>query len=95
MGSDERTAWERGAEGWWGKLVEMDRNNTPGSLNEELDHEAAGRKPAFGCWQNPCWNQESTHDSGADLQALAPFPEGVEECTHHRPPASNPLTEIS
>ena len=33
---------ERRSEGWWGELVEVDWNDTPSTLDEELNHETAG-----------------------------------------------------
>lgn len=49
----------------------MDGNDTPRSLDEELDHEATGGEPAFSSRQNPGRDQKGAHQSGADLQQSA------------------------
>ena len=62
------------AEGRRRQLVEMDGNDTPSSLDEELDHEARSRKTSLGGGQDPGGDDQSRHDGGADDSPAATEP---------------------
>lgn len=64
-----RESRETTAECGWRQLVEMDWNNPPCALDEELHHESRGGEGAFGGGQNPGGDQghgdEGCEDNGA------------------------------
>ena len=56
------------------QLVKVDGNDTPGTLDEELDHEAGSRETALGGGEDPGGNEESRHESSADNGATTTEP---------------------
>jgi hypothetical protein len=70
---------EGGAESGGRQFAEMDGNDTPGSLDEELDHEARGGEAALGGGKNP----------GGDEAA------GDESCADNGPATTEPLRSVS
>lgn len=44
----------------------MDGNNTPGTLDEELDEETRSAQSSLGCGENPGWDHEGGHESRDD-----------------------------
>lgn len=65
---------ERRTEGGRRQLVKVDGNDTPGTLDEELDHEAGSRQTALSGRQNPSWNEASGDEGSANDSATAPEP---------------------
>lgn len=71
---------ERRTESGGRQLVKVDRNDTPGTLDEELDHEAGSRQAALGGRQDPSWDQASGDECSADDSATTTEPlRGVTE----------------
>lgn len=62
---------EGGSEGRRRQLVEVDGNDTPGTLNKELHEEARGAEAALTLGEDPGGNEDTSHEGGDDDGASA------------------------
>ena len=58
--------WESGAELRWRKLVEVNGDDTPSTLNHELQEEGTNGQTRLGFWQDPAGDQRSGTDASND-----------------------------
>lgn len=65
---------ERRTEGGRRQLVEMDGNNTPGTLYKELDHEARSGQTTLSSRQDPSRDEASGNEGSTDDSATATEP---------------------
>ena len=71
---------ERRTEGGRRQLVKVDGNDTPGTLDEELDHEAGSRQATLSGGQDPSGDEAGGNEGSADDSATATEPlRGVTE----------------
>lgn len=81
----EVQTWEGRTERGWRKLIQMNRNDTPGTLNEELHEEAGCAQSSFALWENPGRNKDAraqgrNNDSSAPSNKLRQV---SNDCTAH------------
>ena len=67
---------KRGAKGHGRQFIEVDGNNAPGTLDEELHEEAGGAETAFGGREDPRGDHEAGHQGGDADCATAADPLG-------------------
>lgn len=65
---------ERGAESGWRQFAEMDGNNSPSTLDEELNHEARRRETALSGRKNPCRNEAAGYEGSENNSSATSEP---------------------
>jgi hypothetical protein len=72
--------WEGRPERGWRKFIQVDGDDTPGTLNEELHEEAGCAQRPFALWENPGRNEDGrqqgrNNDSSAPSDKLRQVPD--------------------